>query len=100
MQEEINEKVIALYIKDGKITTRLLQKAMKIFLAEIKKQEARRQLPHGKQSLKQLMKQNAGVSNIEITDENIKAFEATAKKYGRSFLKELRPQWSRQKLSG
>ena len=85
MQDEINEKVIALYIKGGKITARLLQKAMKIFLAEIKKQEARRQLPHGKQSLKQLMKQNAGVSNIEITDENIKAFEATAKKYGIDF---------------
>ena len=31
------------------------------------------------------MKQNAGVSNIEITDENIKAFEATAKKYGIDF---------------
>ena len=85
MQDEINEKVIALYIKGGKITAKLLQKAMKIFLAEIKKQEARRQLPHGKQSLKQLMKQNAGVSNIEITDENIKAFEATAKKYGIDF---------------
>ena len=28
------------------------------------------------------MKQNAGVSNIEITDGNIKAFESTAKKYG------------------
>ena len=85
MQDEINEKVIALYIKGGKITARLLQKAIKLFLAEMKKQEARRQLPHGKQSLKQLMKQNAGVSNIEITDENIKAFEATAKKYGIDF---------------
>ena len=85
MQEEINEKVIALYIKSGKITARLLQKAMKIFLAEIKKQAEKQKLPHGKQSLKQLMKRNAGVSNIEITDENIKAFEATAKKYGIDF---------------
>ena len=72
MQDEINEKVIALYIKGGKITAKLLQRAIRIFLAEMKKQEARRQLPHGKQSLKQLMKQNAGVSNIEITDEKIK----------------------------
>ncbi len=31
------------------------------------------------------MKQNAGVSNIEITDGNIKAFESTAKKYGIDF---------------
>ena len=28
------------------------------------------------------MKQNTGVSNIEITKDNIKAFEHTAKKYG------------------
>ena len=41
--------------------------------------------PQGKQSLKQLMKQNAGVSNIEITEGNIKAFESTAKKYGIDF---------------
>ena len=40
---------------------------------------------HGKQTLKQLMKQNAGVSSIEITDSNIKAFESTAKKYGVDF---------------
>ena len=40
-------------------------------------------IPH--QTLKQLMKQNAGVSNIEITEGNIKAFESTAKKYGIDF---------------
>lgn len=28
------------------------------------------------------MKHNTGVSNIEITDQNIRAFSATAKKYG------------------
>ena len=31
------------------------------------------------------LKQNAGVSNIEITEGNIKAFESTAKKYGIDF---------------
>ena len=31
------------------------------------------------------MKQNTGVSNIEITNDNIKAFEHTAKKYGIDF---------------
>ena len=36
-------------------------------------------------TVKQLMKQNAGVSSIEITDSNIKAFESTAKKYGVDF---------------
>ena len=83
MQDEVNEKTIALYIKTGKLTAQTLQKAMKAILSKGKKQLAKQ--PQGKQSLKQLMKQNAGVSNIEITEGNIKAFEQTAKKYGIDF---------------
>ena len=79
MQEQVNEKTVALYIKTGKLTAEMLQRAMKKLLSQMKKQADRP--PHGKQTLKQLMKQNAGVSNIEITGENIKAFESTAKKY-------------------
>ena len=85
MQDEVNEKTIALYIKTGKLTAQQLQKAMKALLAQMKKQHDRQKIPHGKQTLKQLMKQNAGVSNIEITEGNIKAFESTAKKYGIDF---------------
>ena len=73
MQDEINEKTIALYIKTGKLTAQTLQKAMKTLLAQMKKQKDK--TPQGKQTLKQLMKQNAGVSN----------FESTAKKYGIDF---------------
>ena len=69
MQDEVNEKTIALYIKTGKLTAQTLQKAMKAILSKGKKQLAKP--PQGKQSLKQLMKQNAGVSNIEITKDNI-----------------------------
>ena len=83
MQDEINEKTIALYIKTGKLTAAMLQKAMKALLKMGKGQLTK--APHGKQTLKQLMKQNAGVSNIEITKDNIKAFESTAKKYGIDF---------------
>lgn len=35
----------------------------------------------GKQTLKQLVGQNAGLANIEISDQNIKAFTSVAKKY-------------------
>ena len=83
MQEQVNEKTIALYIKTGKLTADTLQKAMKSLLNQMKKQKDKQ--PHGKQTLKQLMKQNTGVSNIEITEDNIKAFESTAKKYGIDF---------------
>ena len=36
----------------------------------------------GKQSIKHLVEQNAAISNIEVTDGNIKSFERTANKYG------------------
>ena len=85
MQDEINEKTVALYIKTGKLTAEVLQKAIKKLLSQMKKELDRQAIPHGKQTLKQLMKQNTGVSNIEITKENIKAFESTAKKYGIDF---------------
>lgn len=39
----------------------------------------------GKQTVKQLIGQNQGVSNIEITDSNIKSFERVARKYGVDF---------------
>ena len=83
MQDEINEKVVALSVKGAKLTAETLQKAIKAMLAQ--KELDRQAIPHGKQTLKQLMKQNTGVSNIEITKDNIKAFESTAKKYGIDF---------------
>ncbi len=85
MQDEVNEKVIAISIKATKLTAEMLQKSIRFMLSQIKKQIDKQQTPRGKQTLKQLMKQNAGVSNIEITNDNIKAFEGTAKKYGIDF---------------
>ena len=85
MQDEINEKVIALSIRTTKLTAEMLQKSIRFMLSQIKKQLDKPVQHHGKQTLKQLMKQNAGVSSIEITDSNIKAFESTAKKYGVDF---------------
>lgn len=86
MQDEVNEKTVAISIKATKLTAKLLQAAIKKLLAESKKQIHKQAAPHkGKQSLRQLMKHGTGVSNIEITDGNIKAFAATAKKYGIDF---------------
>ena len=44
MQDEVNEKTIALYIKTGKLTAQTLQKAMKAILSKGKKQLADRGL--------------------------------------------------------
>jgi len=40
---------------------------------------------HGKQSMEKLMKQNCQLSNIEVTDGNIKSFEKCARKYSIDF---------------
>ena len=50
MQDEVNEKTIALYIKTGKLTAQTLQKAMKAILLKGKKELSKP--PQGKQSLK------------------------------------------------
>ncbi len=86
MQEEITQGAVAICVEATKMSADLLQKAMKKVLEEIEKGKAKAAGPRkGRQTLRQLMKQNTGVSNIEITDQNIKAFSSTAKKYGVDF---------------
>ena len=85
MQEEITQKTLAICVETGKMTAQLLQQAMKKVLADMEKHKNDPPLRHGKQTLRQLMKHNTGVSNIEITDQNIRAFSSTAKKYGLDF---------------
>ena len=85
LQEEITQKTLALCVETGKMTAQLLQQAMKKVLADMEKHKKNPQLRHGKQTLRQLMKHNTGVSNIEITDSNIKSFERVARKYGVDF---------------
>ncbi len=84
MQEQINEKSVSLIIRGTKLTSTMLAKSINKILLERKTQKQSK-LYQGKQSVKSLVKQGAGVSNIEITDNNIKSFERTARKYGVDF---------------
>ena len=96
----MNEKTVSLCIRCGKVTANLLKAAMVKALAKMeqeKKQQGQKisqKQPQkekedttykGKQSLDKLMKQNAQLSNIEITDGNIKSFKRVAKKYSIDF---------------
>lgn len=83
MQEGVTQKTIALAISTTKMTSAVLAKALRKLLEEQKNKS--HQLPKGKQTLKNLMKQNTAISNLEITNDNIKAFSSTAKKYGLDF---------------
>ena len=44
MQDEINEKVVALSVKGAKLTAEMLQKAIKAMLAQAKKQQEKQQV--------------------------------------------------------
>lgn len=82
MQEEVNERVV-LVIKGGvTLTARALAKAMRKVLELRKNKKPPSHQKTGKQNIKQLIGQNAGVSNIELTNSNIKSFDRTARKYG------------------
>ena len=86
MQEEVEQRTVALTVNTFKLTGRVLKAAISKYL-DYHKEKARDGpvKPCGKQSVKQLMGQNQGVSNIEITDSNIKDFERIARKYGVDF---------------
>ena len=83
MQEEIDQKTIALSIKATKMTAEVLQAAIKKYLEA--RSKGKNNLHHGQQSLKKLKKHGAALSNIEITDENIGAFKPCANRYGVDF---------------
>ena len=83
MQEEVTQKTIAFSIKSAKLTIQVLQAAARKFLETQNKGKTK--LHHGQQSLKQLKKHGAALSNIEITDANIGLFKPCAKKYGVDF---------------
>ena len=79
MQEEITGKAVALIVDGTKMSEQMLEKALQKFL-EVQKNKSPK-MHRGKQTLKQLAGQNAGLANIEISDRNIKAFTHVAKKY-------------------
>ena len=89
MQDEVNEKTMALCIKGGKISAQILKTALMKLLAEIekKKQQSKKmggqnRCKRGKQSIKSLQQSGAQLTNIVVTDNNIKSFDRVARKYG------------------
>lgn len=90
MQEEIENRTVSLAISGTKLTGRLLKAAVTKYLAHLKaksqgKAQTQDVTPHGKQSVKDLIGQKQGVSNIEINSSSIKDFERVARKYGVDF---------------
>ena len=89
MQEEVENRTLSLVVSGTKFTGRMFKAAISKYMAHRKEKKLQKQrsrdapvIPHGKQTVKQLVGQNQGISNIEITDPSIKEFEKIARKYG------------------
>ena len=89
MQEEVENRTLTLIVSGTKFTGRLFKAAISKYMAHRKEKKLEKQrsrdspvTPKGKQTVKQLIGQNQGVSNIEINDPSIRNFERIARKYG------------------
>ena len=87
MQEEVESRTVTLAISTTRMTANVLKSAISKYLAyrkekKVEKARASPVKPCGKQTVKQLVGQNEGVANIEITDRNIRDFDRVARKYG------------------
>ena len=87
MQEEVENRTVAIVTSAAKFTGRLFKAAICKYLEHRKLSKANKAraspvIPHGKQTVRQLIGQNQGVSTIESNDPDIKSFERVARKYG------------------
>ena len=83
MQEEVENRTVTLVISATKLTGRVLKAAVAKFLAHQKAKIAeKKRAGPVKPTGKQIVGQNQGVANIEISNKNIKDFDRVARKYG------------------
>jgi hypothetical protein len=94
MQDEMSEKSLTLGVRVGKTTAKELQRAIGNLLAVLKSQTSKTtnnikgkssELKHGKQTMKELAKHNAGLTSIELKDPNLRLLHQTMKQNGVDF---------------
>ena len=90
MHEEVEQKTVNLAVTTTKLTGRVAVKAIAWYLRHRKEKRLEKaveenQPTHGKQSVRELIGQNAGVSSIDISKTGLRDFERIAKKYNVDF---------------
>ncbi len=87
MQEEVESRTVNLAISTTKLSARTIVSAVHAYLnhrkglAEKKNHNAGKS-PEGKQTVKELLGQGQGVSNIDIARTDLRDFEKVSRKYG------------------
>lgn len=82
MQEEIENKTVNLAISTTKLSGRLVMNTGLKAISTINRKMKEKGEVIGKQTLKQLIGQKQGVTNIDIDQTDLKGFERYARKYG------------------
>ena len=81
VQEEVEQKTFNIVVSTTKLTARTILNAGRTALQQYQS-KLLADKSSGKQSVRMLLRQNRGVSSVEIDKTNIKGFERYAKKYG------------------
>ena len=82
MQEEVENKVVNLAITTTRLTVRTLISGLRMYIGYRKHKKMHDPYKHGKQTVKQLIKQGQGATSMVIGNESLKFFERIARKYG------------------
>ena len=87
MQEEVESRTVNLAISTSKLTARTIVSAVRGYLnhrrnVSLKKGRTADKEPSGKQTVKELLGQGQGVTNLDIAQTDLKGFERVARKYG------------------
>ena len=81
LQEEVEQKTFNIVVSTTKLTARTILNAGRTALQQYQS-KLLADKSSGKQSVRMLLRQNRGVSSVEIDKTNIKGFERYAKKCG------------------
>ena len=84
MQEEVENRAVNLAISTSRLTARTIVSAVQMYLRHRKEIAIARTDTKlsGKQTVKELIGQGQGISNIDIAKTDLKGFERVARKYG------------------
>jgi hypothetical protein len=87
MQEEVECRTVNLAVSTTKLSARTIVSAVRAYLnhrknVAVKKEHNAEKTPEGKQTVKELIGQGQGVTNIDIAKTDLRGFEKVARKYG------------------
>ncbi len=80
MQEDIDRKTVAVFIKATKFSARVLAASLSMVLRHMQKKYHKAQTPHGRQSVRKLLRHGAATNSLPLDGET-RLFDRVARKF-------------------